>query len=175
MRGQPSIRSAEDFAVRLREKRGEISTLKAKLAADIKAIDREVKEILWAAEALAADIYDDIETQIAWLTYDGWARTVPMASLSRYPMYLKSLRTRIARAKVSPSSDRTKMARFAPFWEQYREAVVAKTTKVVNRAALAEYRWMLEEYRISLFAQELGTAVPVSPKRLEIKWLEATE
>ena len=175
VRGLPPIRTAADFAVRLREKRGEIAALKAKLGAEAKAVDREVKEIMWAAEALAADIYDDIETQIAWLTYDGWVRTVPMASLARYPAYLKALRTRIARAKVSPSSDRAKMARFAPFWEQYREAVVAKSVKVLNRVALSEYRWMLEEYRVSLFAQELGTAYPVSPKRLEIKWLEATE
>ena len=175
VRGQSPIRSAEDFAARLKEKRGEIATLKAKIAAQAKDIDREVKEILWAAEGLAADIYDDIETQVAWLTYEGWVRTVPAASFARYPVYLKALRTRIARAKVSPSSDRSKMERFMPFWEQYREAVTTKGFRFANRAALSEYRWMLEEYRISLFAQEIGTSAPVSPKRLEVKWLEATE
>ena len=175
VRGLSPILSADDFAARLKEKRGEIAALRAKIAAEVKDIDREVKEILWAAEELASDIYDDIETQVAWLTYDGWVRTVPASSLARYPTYLKALRTRIARAKVSPSSDRSKMERFAPFWEQYREAVVAKSCRIASHAALAEYRWMLEEYRISLFAQELKTAVPVSPKRLEIKWLKATE
>lgn len=175
VRGMPSVRSAEEFAARLGEKRGEIAALKAKLTAEIKAIDLEVKEILWAAEPLAPDIYDDIETQVAWLTYPGWARTVPLSSLGRYPVYMKALRTRIARAKVSPSSDRSKTERFAPFWEQYREAVVDKTVRVANHAALAEYRWMLEEFRVSVFAQELGTAYPVSPKRLQTKWLEATE
>ena len=98
-----------------------------------------------------------------------------MTAFARYPAYLKALRVRISRAKVSAASDRSKMERFAPFWEQYKEAVVAKSVKVANHAALSEYRWMLEEYRVSLFAQELGTAQPVSPKRLQVKWLEATE
>ena len=67
------------------------------------------------------------------------------------------------------------MERFAPFWEQYRELVTTREARIASRAALAEYRWMLEEYRVSLFAQELGTAYPVSPKRLQLKWMEATE
>lgn len=175
VRGRESVRSAEEFAARLRERRGEIAALRQKLAADVKSVDREVKEILWSAEALAEDIYDDIETQVAWLTYDGWVRTVPMSALARYPKYLQAIRTRIARAKVSPSSDRKKAERFAPFWEQYRQAVTTKGFRFASRAALVEYRWMLEEYRISVFAQELGTSEPVSPKRLEMKWLEATE
>ena len=98
-----------------------------------------------------------------------------MSALARYPKYLQAIRTRIARAKVSPSSDRKKAERFAPFWEQYRQAVTTKGFRFASRAALVEYRWMLEEYRISVFAQELGTSEPVSPKRLEMKWLEATE
>ena len=175
VRGLPQIRNAEDFAARLKDRRGEIAALKAKLAAQVKDIDREVREVLLAAEALAEDIYDDIETQVAWLTYDGWARTVPTARIARYPTYLKAIRTRIARAKTNPSSDRSKMARFEPYWEQYRELVTGKAGKVYDRAALAEYRWMLEEYRISLFAQELKTIAPVSPVRLAALWVKATD
>ncbi len=140
-----------------------------------KEFETLIRELLWKAEALPEDIYDDIETQIAHLTYDGYLRTVSAERLARYPKYFEAIRLRIDRARVSPTSDRGKMARFAPFWEQYQEAVVTKTVKIFNRAALIDYRWLLEEYRISLFAQELKTLVPVSPKRLEIKWLEATE
>ncbi len=140
-----------------------------------KEFETIVRELLWKAEALPEDIYDDIETQIAHLTYDGYLRTVPHERLIRYPKYLEAIKLRIDRARVNPSSDRSKMARFAPFWDQYQDALVTKSVKIHNRAALAEYRWLLEEYRISLFAQELKTLVPVSPKRLEIKWLEATE
>ncbi len=140
-----------------------------------KEFETIIRELLWKAESLPEDIYDDIETQIAHLTYDGYLRTVSPERLSRYPKYLEAIKLRIDRARVSPSSDRSKMERFAPFWEQYQDALATKTVKIVNRAALADYRWLLEEYRISLFAQELKTLVPVSPKRLEIKWLEATE
>ncbi len=140
-----------------------------------KEIETTIRELLWKAEALPEDIYDDIETQIAHLTYDGYLRTVPSERLMRYPKYLEAIRRRIDRARVNPASDRSKMERFAPFWEQYTEAITQKTVRIVNRPALIDYRWMLEEYRISLFAQELKTLTPVSPTRLEIKWLEATE
>ena len=175
VRHLPPIRSAEEFAARLVDRRTAVSNLRQQLAAQVKEIEKDVKTLLWSAEALAADIYDDIETQIAWLTYDGYVKTVPYERLQRYPKYLQAIRLRIERAKLSPSSDRTKMERFAPFWEQYLEAVVKKSVRIANRTALTEYRWLLEEYRISVFAQEVKTAVPVSPKRLEIKWLEATE
>ncbi len=140
-----------------------------------KEIETTIRELLWKAEALPEDIYDDIETQIAHLTYDGYLRTVPTERLMRYPKYLEAIRRRIDRARVNPASDRSKMERFAPFWEQYNEAITQKTVRIVNRPALIDYRWMLEEYRISLFAQELKTLTPISPTRLEIKWLEATE
>ena len=65
-----------------------------------------------------------------------------------------------------------KEAQFIPYWTQYQEAVKAAKTRPLNRRALTEFRWMLEEYRVSLFAQELRTPEPVSPKRLDAKWQE---
>ena len=99
---------------------------------------------------------------------------MPYARLGDYPRYLRALRTRIERARLSPSSDRTKEARFEPYWDQYRELVTNKKAIIADRKALVEYRWLLEEYRISLFAQEQGTRVSVSPKRLAETWVQAT-
>ena len=174
VRGQAPILSPDDFAQRLSSCRKAIGTLRQKLEADVKFIDREVKELLWSAEGLAEDIYDAIETQIAWLTFPGFVKSVPYARLGDYPRYLRALRTRIERARLSPSSDRTKEARFEPYWDQYRELVTNKKAIIADRKALVEYRWLLEEYRISLFAQEQGTRVSVSPKRLAETWVQAT-
>ena len=79
---------------------------------------------------------------------------------------------RLDRAKLSPSGDASKQDRFAPYWKRYEE--VRRGKSKLNTRALSEYRWMLEEYRVSLFAQELRTPEPISPKRLDAKWDEVT-
>ena len=78
-------------------------------------------------------------------------------------------------ASSKSSASRAKEARFAPYWEVYYETVVKKSSKILDRGALSDYRWMLEEFRVSVFAQEIKTAAPVSPKRLEAKLAEAIE
>ena len=174
--GEP-IRTAAAFEARLTASRGAISACQAELTALLMQILEAAGACADKAESagLLPETIDVIETQLAWMFYPGFVRTVPYAQLRHYPRYLKALLLRIDRARVSPSSDLSKEERFAPFWEQYYEAVTKKNVKIASRSALTEYRWLLEEYRVSLFAQELKTAVPVSPKRLEIKWLEATE
>jgi ATP-dependent helicase HrpA len=58
----------------------------------------------------------------------------------------------------------------APFWGQYLHRKSQHEAIGLVDPELVTYRWMLEEYRVHLFAQELGTAVQVSPKRLERQW-----
>ncbi|MBO7237009.1 MAG: DUF3418 domain-containing protein, partial [Kiritimatiellae bacterium] len=70
--------------------------------------------------------------------------------------------------------DRSKMARFEPYWTQYYSLVTDKNARISDRAALSEYRWLLEEYRISLFAQEIKTIDRVSPDVLSRLWLTVT-
>ena len=122
------------------------------------------------AAGLPDDISDPIATQLAWLVFPGFMKAVPPERLRRYARYLKGVRTRIDRAKFNPTGDRSKEARFAPFWERCRAALVSKDTPAASRARLDEYRWMVEEFRISVFAPELKTPVPVSEKRLNALW-----
>ena len=77
---------------------------------------------------------------------------------------------RIERAKLAPSSDLAREEKFAPCWLQYREAIKPENAALCHPPALRRYRWMLEEYRVSLFAQELHTPEPISPKRLDAQW-----
>ena len=88
---------------------------------------------------------------------DFLART-PHARLVHLPRYLKAILMRAERAAPHPAKDAEKSKLLTPFsgWE--------KTVPEGNRE---DFRWLLEEYRVSIFAQELGTAVPVSVKRLE--------
>ncbi|MBI5442858.1 MAG: ATP-dependent RNA helicase HrpA [Deltaproteobacteria bacterium] len=99
-------------------------------------------------------------------------RTVSAAGLEDLPRYLKALRVRIERAHLSPAKDLEKEAGILPHEKRLSEALQCTLVTPEQVAHVAEYRRMLEELRVSLFAQELGTALPVSPKRLEKKWEE---
>ena len=74
---------------------------------------------------------------------------------------------------MNPSGDLSKEARLAPYWILYQDAATGKSKVKFDAKGLTEFRWMLEEFRVSLFAQELRTAEPVSPKRLDAKLAEA--
>lgn len=92
---------------------------------------------------------------------------IPFERLTHLPRYLKALATRMERAKLNPVKDRERARKLAPYLEvlKQRDSLAPKTAEARQR--LDNFRWLLEEYKVSLFAQELGTATPVSPKRLD--------
>ena len=94
---------------------------------------------------------------------------VPFVQLRHYARYLKGAAIRLDRARTNPAGDRAKEERLAPYWQRYQDAITDKPGKH-DACALADYRWMVEEFRVSLFAQELHTPQPVSPKRLDALW-----
>lgn len=96
-------------------------------------------------------------------------------SKQRFPAllrYLKALRTRIERGRLYPGKEAEKAARVAVHEAHFTKAVAGEGNSLELADLLARYREMIEEYKVSLFAQELGTAYPVSEKRLAAKWAE---
>jgi ATP-dependent helicase HrpA len=87
--------------------------------------------------------------------------------LAQIPRYLKALQIRAERAAHNPIKDQEKARLLAP----YQAALDELSTKVgadpEKREPVQGFRVMVEEYKISLFAQEMGTAFPISPKRLD--------
>ncbi len=88
-----------------------------------------------------------------------FVQTTPYGQLPQLPRYLKAMKVRADRWKQNPIKDRERAAQLAPF--------VAAIAAVRDRTGGVAYRWLVEELRVSLFAQELGTAEPVSPVKLE--------
>ena len=89
--------------------------------------------------------------------------------LTELPRYLKALLTRLERAALNPQKDAERAAQLAPY-AQVVSGFAAKPSNVPEvRAMQEEFRWLVEEFKVSLFAQELGTAVPISAKRLDQK------
>jgi ATP-dependent helicase HrpA len=77
------------------------------------------------------------------------------------------MQVRAGRATMNPVKDKEKAAIIQPFVGALRQHMVKPPASEKGRAALVEARWMLEELKVSVFAQELGTPQPVSPKRLQ--------
>ena len=106
--------------------------------------------------------YDDLREQLDALLTPGFLRELPTARLVHYPRYLKAMRLRGERLRQDPAKDQQRMLQVMPYWRAYLQHRAAGA----DAAALAELRWLIEEWRVSLFAQELKTAEPVSAKRL---------
>jgi ATP-dependent helicase HrpA len=92
--------------------------------------------------------------------------------LPHLPRYLKALLIRVERATLNPIKHQERLQQLAPYVTALKQLESKPSTSAEARRELDAYRWMVEEYKVSLFAQELGTAVPVSPPRLD-RQLEA--
>ncbi len=111
----------------------------------------------------------DIETQLARLMHPNFLSDTPWNWLSQYPRYLKGIEQRIDKlSSTNPTKEQNAVHELSQYWSRIEGCDEAAS--YVDRNALLEYRWMIEEYRVSLFAQTLGTAVKVSPQRLDKQW-----
>ncbi|CAK0764324.1 ATP-dependent RNA helicase HrpA [Gammaproteobacteria bacterium] len=117
-----------------------------------------------ATKSISRESHEDLRTQVDALVYSGFIVAIPLSRLRHYPRYLKAMRLRIERMKEQPLRDQERLAEIAPWWSRFLKSVECTSP------SLEEFRWMLEEWRVSLFAQELKTAVPVSAKRIEKAW-----
>lgn len=108
--------------------------------------------------------YDDLHEQLTELLQPGFLREVDSAHLVHYPRYLRAMRLRAERLRQNPARDQVRMSSVQPYWRAYL-ALRAERGSAVD-VSLSEFRWLIEELRVSLFAQELKTAEAVSGKRL---------
>lgn len=106
--------------------------------------------------------YDDMREQVDALLSPGILGELPAARLVHLPRYLRALRLRGERLRQDPSRDQLRMLQVMPYWRAWLQHRAAGK----DGAGLDELRWLIEEWRVSLFAQELKTAEPVSAKRL---------
>jgi ATP-dependent helicase HrpA len=115
----------------------------------------------------------DMREQLARLMPKNFVQTTPAEWLPHLPRFLKGISVRLTKLKnAGLAKDQTALEVIKPLEQNYLERVAQHHREKKRDAALEQYRWMLEELRISLFAQELKTSVPVSTKRLSELWLE---
>ncbi|WP_252091878.1 ATP-dependent RNA helicase HrpA [Pseudomonas sp. MWU13-3659] len=113
---------------------------------------------------------NDIKQQLANLVYPGFVRETPGAWSKELPRYLKAVELRLEKLGSQVQKDRVWSGELANCWAQYKARADKHAQEGKRDEQLTLYRWLLEEYRVSLFGQQLGTKVPVSDKRLSKQW-----
>ncbi|MBF0134956.1 MAG: ATP-dependent RNA helicase HrpA [Magnetococcales bacterium] len=128
--------------------------------------------------AAKSNLVPEIREQLAHLVYPGFLTETPPAWLAEYPRYLQAIVLRMERFALAPGKDRDRAATLAPFWKSFLDRQQRlrqyRRTQRATHPQLEQFRWLLEEFRVSLFAQELKTIQPVSPQRLN-KWLASMD
>ena len=112
----------------------------------------------------------DVRAQLRALLPPRFIATVPYARLRHYPRYLRAAAQRLDRFPSNPTRDAQWQDTLAQWWRQWQQRTEVDRARGVRNPQLEEFRWMLEELRVSLWAQQLKTPYPISFKRLEKAW-----
>ena len=111
---------------------------------------------------------NDIQSQLEHLIYEDFLYYTPIEYLKNYPRYLQAIQQRLDKLQQVAERDRQYTNMLSPYWDRFIEL----NNEYYEHPVFSLYRWMLEEFRVSLFAQGLKTKMPVSEKRLEKQWQE---
>ena len=158
------------FKRRVEEGRGRLTLIAnevARLAGTIllehAAAARKIKDTKTAPDAVA-----DCAQQISRLVPKRFLQAAPWPRLQHLARYLKAITLRLDKYRADPARDATRLAELRPLEQRYWRLVAERKGAVDER--MQEFRWLMEELRVSFFAQELRTPQPVSVKRLDKAW-----
>jgi ATP-dependent helicase HrpA len=170
--GDPLPTDEAAFKRRLEEGRGRLTLIANEIArtagtvlAEYAAAVRKLKD-----SKPAADVASDIAQQLQRLIPKRFLLQTPYAQLQHLPRYLKAVQLRLDKLRADPARDAARLAELRPQDQRFWRLVAER--KGVQDARLQELRWLLEELRVSFFAQELRTPQPVSVKRLDKAWTQ---
>ncbi|MFN0183568.1 MAG: ATP-dependent RNA helicase HrpA [Aquabacterium sp.] len=171
---EPLPTTAAGFDTRLGEGRSrlnliaqEVARLAAMILADHAAAARKLKD-----SRAPKEVAEDVAAQLARLVPRTFLMSTPAAQLSHLPRYLKGIVMRLDKQRADAARDAQRLAELRPLEQRW----LRRLSELRGRAdpRVDEFRWQIEELRISLFAQELRTPQPVSVKRLDRLWEQLT-
>ena len=170
--------SAASFKQILDAERGnmhEALTRMTKKLSEILTLYHNLKKQLKNPPLHWLDAMADIQDQLNHLLHENFIITTPETHFNDLPRYLKAIDKRLEKIQSNPERDRKSRLEISALWSDYKKRAALLQKHNQQSAQLDEYRWLLEEYRISLFAQEIKTRVPVSEKRLKKAWNDISD
>ena len=162
------------FKARLEEGRSRLNLIAQEVARQAGVVLIEYAAALRKLKDARApkDVADDIQAQLQRLVPKRFVLQTPWAQLQHLPRYLKAVVLRLDKQRTDPARDAQRLGELRPLEQRYLRRLAEMRGS--QDARLDEYRWLLEELRVSLFAQELRTPQPVSTKRLDKAWQQLT-
>jgi ATP-dependent helicase HrpA len=141
----------------------EVARLASAILLEYAGALRKIRDTKSQPEAAA-----DATGQLQHLMPKRFLALTPWTQLQHFPRYLKAITLRLDKLRADPARDAARLAELKPQEQRYWRLVAGRKGAVDER--MREFRWLLEELRVSLFAQELRTPQPVSAKRLDKLW-----
>jgi ATP-dependent helicase HrpA len=108
-----------------------------------------------------------LAAELASLASSRFLERISYDRLTHLPRYLKALLIRAERAALNPAKDQERLRQLAPYQDALKKLQAQPARSPGAQRQVEAFRWMVEEFKVSLLAQEVGTALPVSPKRLD--------
>ena len=163
-------RTESVFASAVETGRSAVADRGEEISRVVRSVLESIKEVRAALGLLSGPVFDGVrlaaQSQLDDIVGPGWVRDTPDAWFFQLPKYLRALVRRLERARVDVARDRRLQQQLEPYLVAAMQMLVAVDT---DRGApeLERLRWMIEEFRLSLFAQDLRTLMPVSAQRLD--------
>lgn len=167
---EPLPHHAASFEQRIQEGRSrinliaqEVARLASQILTEFSAASRKLKDT-----KVDKETQEDIQQQLQRLCHRRFLNDTPWVQLQHLPRYLKAITLRLDKWRADPQKDKSKLSELRPLLQRLDRRL--QELKGKNDPRLNDYRWLLEELRVSFFAQELRTPQPVSTKRLDKVW-----
>jgi ATP-dependent helicase HrpA len=160
---------AASFNKRKDEGKGRLGLLINEVARLVGAILAEFHGLPKKLQGLPQAVAADMQAQLQGLVHKRFVAETEYTQLSHFPRYLKAMNIRLEKLRGNPTRDAQLMAEWQGAAAQFQRTVKNQPLKNID-PRMIDFRWMLEELRVSMFAQELRTPMPVSSKRLQKVW-----
>jgi ATP-dependent helicase HrpA len=160
----------EDLKQRARTRLPAVREAACRLFAAIAEEHQRAQQTLSAAAKSIPQPAADVRAQLARLVFRGFLSATPWDRLHDLPRYLKAAQLRLGKFAGDSERDQRHAASIAELWRRYEARAAQQRRAGTSDPRLEDYRWRIEELRVSLYAQELKTPYPVSYKRLDKLW-----
>ena len=168
---EPLVTSSAEFQRRRGERARRIAEATQELAGWLSNLSEAYFEARKQIESTSGNRYGaalgDVKQQVKWLTPESFLSRVPWQWLQHYPRYFRAIAYRLDKLRSGAGPrDAECMMTINDLWKRWHEGLIENERDAASQVE-SEFRWMIEELRVSSYAQPLGTSIKVSPKRCE--------
>ena len=167
---EPWPNNEKEFAARCKEAKNRLTLVAQEIARLVGVVLAEYHTLQKALPGFKAhaQAVQDIRSQCEWLLGNSWVARTPYERLQHMPRYLKAINVRLEKLRINPARDTQQLAQMLSMQQAWQRKLSAQQGECDPQ--LEDFGWLLQELRVSLFAQELKTPVIVSVKRLQKIW-----